>query len=325
MTVSVRPRPLKYSHTIGLLALTGKGFSNPIDLALDPGGLVYVLNRSNSAQAPQGAVRVTICTLDEEYVGQFSGFGEEDGLLTWPTAIAVDSQGNTYVSDEHRHDVQVFNRDHEFVRKWGTFGSGDGQLNRPSGLAVDGDGNILVVDHLNHRIQKFSPEGEPLAKWGTAGSGPGELNLPWGVCVDRHGQVYVADWRNDRVQKFTSDGQYIATIGTPGSGHGQLHRPANVAVDDDGNVYVADWGNERVTVFTALGFPLTSVIGDSELSKWGAEFLAANQDLTEGRRIMHDGTPEKRLFGPTAVEVDDQGRVIIVDSCRHRLQIYERA
>ena len=69
MVVSVRARPLKYSHTVGMLALTGKGFSNPIDLALGGNGLVYVLNRSNSNQAPQGAVRVTICTLDEEYVG----------------------------------------------------------------------------------------------------------------------------------------------------------------------------------------------------------------------------------------------------------------
>ena len=61
------------------------------------------------------------------------------------------------------------------------------------------------------------------------------------------------------------------------------------------------------------------------MSTWGAEFLSANPELTEGRRIMADGTAEKRLHGPTAVEVDEQGRVIIVDSCRHRLQIYERA
>ena len=324
MTVSVKVRPFRYSHTVGMLALTGRGFSNPIDLALGNNGLVYVLNRSNSFQAPMGAVRVTICTLDEEYVGQFAGFGTEDGELTWPTSIAIDSQGNVYVSDEHRHDVQVFGPDHTFVRKWGSYGAGDGQLDRPSGVAIDGDDNLLVADHMNNRVCKFSPEGQLLVKWGAPGSGPGEFNLPWGIGVDKHGQVYVADWGNDRVQKFTADGEYIATIGTSGSGDGQLRRPANVAVDDDGNVYVADWGNERVAVFTALGFPLTTMIGDSEMSKWGAEFLEANQDLTEGRKIMADGTPEKRLFGPTAVEVDDQGRVIIVDSCRHRLQIYER-
>jgi DNA-binding beta-propeller fold protein YncE len=325
MAVTVAPRPLRYSHTIGALALTGRGFSNPIDLTIVPNGMLYVVNRSNSSQASQGAVRVTICTIDQEYIGTMAGFGEEeDGGLVWPTAITHDSQGNIYISDEHRNDVQVFNRDHEFVRKWGTLGSGPSDMNRPAGLATDGDDNIFVVDHMNNRIQKRRPDGTVVSQWGSAGSGPGELNLPWGICTDKDGNVYVADWRNDRVQKFTNDGQYISTIGRSGSGIGELSRPANVAVDEKGNVYVADWGNERVSVFTDLGFPLTTIIGDSEMSKWGAEFLSANQDLIEGRKIMADGTPEKRLHGPTAVEIDEQGRVIIVDSCRHRLQIYER-
>src|SRR5215212_4363337 len=154
MTVSVKLRPFRYSHTVGMLALTGKGFSNPIDVALGRNDLVYVLNRSNSFQAPMGAVRVGICTLDEEYVGQFGSFGTDDGQFTWPTSLAIDAHGNVYVADEHRHDVQVFGPDHAFVRKWGSQGSEPGQLDRPSGLAVDPDGNVLAVDHLNNRIQR---------------------------------------------------------------------------------------------------------------------------------------------------------------------------
>jgi len=325
MVVTIAPRPLKYSHTVGNLALTGRGFSNPYDLTVVGGRVLYVLNRSNSNQASQGAVRVTICTVDEEYIGTMAGFGEEDGGLVWPTSIASDSEGNIYIADEHRHDVQVFNRDHEFVRKFGGLGSGPSDVNRPSGLAVDSDDNVFVVDHLNNRIQKRRPTGTVVMEWGSAGSGPGEFNLPWGICTDKDDNVYVADWRNDRIQKFTNDGQFISTIGRSGSGIGELNRPANVCVDKDGNVYVADWGNERVQVFSDLGFPITTIIGDSEMSKWGAEFLAANQDLIAGRKIAADMTPEKRLHGPTAVEVDEQGRVIIVDSCRHRLQIYEKA
>ncbi len=323
--VMVRSRPFTYSHTIGMLALTGRGFSNPIDMTLGEGGLLYVLNRSNATQAPMGAVRVSICTIDAEFVGQFAGFGEADGQLTWPTAIDRDSQGNFYISDEHRHDVQVFDRDGNFVRKWGGFGSGPGRLNRPSGVAVDADDNVIVVDQLNNRIQKFSPDGTPLSAWGSAGSGPGEFDLPWGVGLDTVGNVYVADWRNDRVQKFSPGGDYLMTIGAPGSGDGQLRRPANVSVDGEGNVFVADWGNERVMVFTAEGYPLTALIGDSEMSTWGAEFLTANADLMEGRKIMADGTPEKRFWGPTAVETDANGRVLVVDSCRHRIQVYDRA
>jgi DNA-binding beta-propeller fold protein YncE len=322
MVVSVAPRPLKYSHSVGNLALTGRGFSNPVDLTVASGGALYVLNRSNAAQASQGAVRVTICTVDEEYIGTMAGFGEEDGMLVWPTAITHDSQGNIYISDEHRNDVQVYNNSHEFVRKWGD--AEKGRLNRPSGLAVDNDDNVIVVDHMNNRIQKRTPEGEVIAQWGVQGDGPGEFNLPWGVSTDKDGNIYVADWRNDRIQKFTNDGQYIATIGRSGSGIGEIKRPANVAVDEKGNVYVADWGNERISVFSDLGYPITTIIGDSEMSKWGAEFLAANQDLIEGRKVAADTTPEKRLHGPTAVEIDDQGRVIITDSCRHRLQVYTR-
>lgn len=322
--VMVRTRPITYSHTIGILSQTGRGFSNPVDMALGEGGTLYVLNRSNSFHAVQGAVRVSICTVDSEYIGQFATFGEGDGELTWPTAIARDSRGDLYVADEHRHDVQVFDKDGKFLRKWGSLGSGPGQLDRPSGLAVDPDNNVIVVDHMNNRIQRFSPDGKPLASWGSAGSGPGQFNLPWGVGVDGGGNVYVADWRNDRVQKFSPGGDYITTIGSPGSGEGQLSRPANVSVDSDGSVYVADWGNERVAIFTPEGYPFMTLIGDSEMSEWGAEYLEANTDIAEGRTVMADGTPEKRFWGPTAVEVDEQGRVLVVDSCRHRVQIYQR-
>jgi DNA-binding beta-propeller fold protein YncE len=324
MTFTIAPPPLKYSHTIGNLALTGRGFSNPIDLTIVEGRLLYVVNRSNANQASQGAVRVTICTVDEEYIGTMAGFGEEDGGLVWPTAIAHDSQNNIYISDEHRHDVQIWNRDHEFVGKWGTQGSGPNDMDRPSGLAIDSQDNVFVVDHMNNRIQKRRPDGEVVMQWGSAGDGPGEFNLPWGISVDKHDNVYVADWRNDRVQKFTNDGQFISSIGHSGSGWGELKRPSNVSADDDGNVYVCDWGNERVQVFSDLGYPITTIVGDAEMSKWGAEFLSANQDLIAGRKLA-DMTPEKRLHGPTAAEADNQGNLIIVDSCRHRLQVYNRS
>jgi len=324
MVSVIKGLPYTYSHTIGLLTQVGRGFSNPVDLAVGPGGMLYVVNRSNSAHAVTGAVRVSVLTVDAEFISQFGTFGEGDGQFVWPTSIARDSGGNLYVADEHRHDVQVFDSQGNFLRRWGSLGAGAGELNRPSGVAVEADDNVLVVDHMNNRIQRFSPDGKSLGAWGTAGSGPGQFNLPWGIDVDNAGNVYVADWRNDRVQKFSAAGDHLATIGSSGSGYGQLNRPANVTVDDQGKIYVADWGNDRVCVFTPEGYPLTTMIGDADISKWGVEYLEANTELTEGRKVMADGTPEKRFWGPTAVEVDEEGRVLVVDSCRHRIQIYQR-
>jgi DNA-binding beta-propeller fold protein YncE len=323
MMVTVPSLPLEYSHTIGLLALNGRGFSNPINASVADDGIIYVANRSNSTQALQGAVRITMCNVEGEYLGEFGNYGTDDGAFVWPTAIDVDSQGNIYLADEHRHDVQVWDRDHNFVRRWGGFGAGDGQMNRPAGLAVDAHDTILVSDTLNNRILRFSPDGTLLSMWGSPGSGNGELNMPWGIGVDRDGHVYVADWRNDRVQKFSRDGAYLTTFGSSGAGVGELKRPADVAVDPDGNVYVADWGNERVSVFEPDGYPLTSLVGDADLSRWGAEYISASEDILRGRAVA-DLTPEKFFWGPTGVAVDQVGRLFVVESCRHRLQVYNR-
>ena len=34
---------------------------------------------------------------------------------------------------------------------------------------------------------------------------------------------------------------------------------------------------------------------------------------------------EKLFWGPTAVKVDDEGRLFVVESCRFRVQVYQRA
>jgi DNA-binding beta-propeller fold protein YncE len=321
MMVIVPAPPLKYSHTIGLLALNGRGFSNPMHAAVTADGIVYVANRSNSTQALQGAVRITVCNIQGEYLAEFGKYGMEDGAFVWPTAIDVDSQGNIYLADEHRHDIQVWDRDHNFVRKWG----GPAQMNRPAGLVIDSRDTVIVSDTLNHRILRFTPDGTLSSQFGSEGSAEGQLNMPWGVGVDRDDNIYVADWRNDRVQKFAPDGAHLATFGSSGAGVGELSRPADVAVDADGNVYVADWGNERVSIFEASGYPLTTITGDADLSKWGAEYISANEDIIRGRAVA-DLTPEKQFWGPTGVVMDKStpGRLIVTDSCRHRLQIYDR-
>jgi sugar lactone lactonase YvrE len=94
-------------------------------------------------------------------------------------------------------------------------------------------------------------------------------------------------------------------------------------VDPDGNIYVADWGNERVSIFEPDGYPLTAILGDADLSAWGAEYISANEDIIRGRQVA-DLAPEKRFWGPTGVTFDAAGRLLVVDSCRHRVQIYDR-
>jgi DNA-binding beta-propeller fold protein YncE len=331
----------RYSHSIGFYAQNGRGFNNPVDVAQGRDGVLYVLNRAGSeVEVRMPYKRVTMCTVDEEYLGEFSSGGSADGQLMWPAAIALDAEGNVYISDEALHRISIFDAQGRFLGKWGVRGNGAGMFDRPAGLAFDQDQHLLVVDGLNHRIQRYTADGRFLGQWGKGGHGPGEFNLPWGIAVDRAGAVYVADWRNDRIQKFDAHGTFLASYGSSGRGHGEFSRPSSVAVDAEGHLYIADWGNERVQVLSPNGTLLASLRGESGLSKWGESYFIANQDELEERRKANlepelglsasdelreeSASIEKLFWGPISVKVDDQGRLYVVESCRHRIQVYRQ-
>ncbi|MGE3538007.1 MAG: 6-bladed beta-propeller [Candidatus Tectimicrobiota bacterium] len=332
----------RYSHTIGFYAQFGRGFNNPVDLAVRRDGLCYVLNRAGSdVSVRMGYKRVTMCNIAEEYYGDFSSGGTAEGQIMWPVAIALDAADNVYISDEALQRISIFDKDGRFLACWGKRGQGEGEFDRPAGLAFTRDQHLLVVDGRNNRVQKYTRDGTFLGAWGRTGSGPGEFNLPWGIAVDQADRVYVADWRNDRIQQFAADGTFLASWGCSGEANGQFSRPSGVAVDQAGYMHVADWGNERVQILAPDGQVQLILRGESGLSKWGASYFTANQDeLAE--RLSADLEPpleppptdmkryasasiEKLFWGPVAVKIDEAGRLYVVESCRHRIQIYCRA
>jgi DNA-binding beta-propeller fold protein YncE len=326
MTTQIQGVTFRYSHTIGRGEASGTGFTYPVSMVRGEGDLMYVLSRSYESRPD--SMRITMCTVGEDYIGEFAKGSPARNeppypdAFVWPTSIALDQEGNVYVVDDWLNRVSIFTRDGEPISKWGTAGTADGQLNGPSGIAFDREDNLYLVDSGNNRIQKFTKDGHFLAKWGQAGSGDGEFNLPWGIDIDKDGNVYVADWRNDRIQKFTPDGQFLVKFGVSGSGDGEFNRPTGVAVDQDGIIYVTDWGNDRLQVFDAQGRFITEVTGDSVVSKWGKTKLDANPDMWKEREVAQGLDREKLFWGPIAVEVDDQGQVFVVESARNRVQVY---
>ena len=273
----------RYSHTIGFYSQTGRGFNNPVDAAFGRDGVLYVLNRAG----PEVAVRlpykrVSMCTVDEEYLGEFSSGGKQDGQLWWPASIDIDADGNVYVSDEALHRITVFSDDGQFLGKWGVRGEGDGEFIRPSGVAFDPDGYLLVVDGTNNRVQRYDKDGRFIGAWGRQGTGNGEFNLPWGITVDHDGNVYVADWRNDRIQKFDADGKHLSTWGESGQGNGEFHRPSGVEVDSEGMIYIADWGNERVQVLGPHGTFIAKFRGGIGTVQVGRRLLRTKQGRARG-------------------------------------------
>ena len=340
--LGINDRTFTYSSVAGRPELQGTGFRYPMDFALAPDDIIYVVNRSYELR-PNGT-RINVFRLSddgEEYITEFGFRGEEPGQFQWPISIALDKDINVYVADEYLHRITIFNKDGEYLSHWGTHGSGDGELDRPSGLAIRDD-TMFVVDSRNHRVQKLTLDGKYLGQFGSFGDGPDQLNTPWGIGLDKESNVFVADWRNDRIQSFTANGEWLASFGQPGTGGdtsivrehggvriaprpvGEFNRPTGVAVDKDGDIYVADWLNNRVQVLTPEGRFITEFLGDAGLSKWGVTKIMPMPDMIRQLNGVRDFTPRKILWAPVAVKVDDRGRVIIADTCRHRFQVYQK-
>ncbi len=340
--ISANPT-IEYIKTVGIVnnGNNGRGFANPYDIAFRPDGRIYVLNRCDPARA--SAIRVGVCNLDEDYLFEFGqGYGQGDGQFVWPVAMAFGKDDRLYITDEYNHRVTIYDASGDYIGQWGEHGSEAGQLNGPAGIAADSEGYIYIADQHNCRVQKFSAAGEPLAAWGARGSGAGEFDLPWGIGLGPDGAVYVADWRNDRVQKFSPDGDYLQTIGSSGTAEGKLSRPSGVSIDSSGLIYIADWGNERVQIFTPEGESVAVLKGQATLSSWAMDYYSSNPEEWEARQISELNTPdslpehlqtpyhtssqvEPYFWGPVSVRFDSEGRLYVVETNRHRFQVYQNA
>ena len=320
LTTVAAGRVFDYSYCIGMYSQSAQGFWTPQDFVLGQNGRIYVLSRG----VEQLGQRVSKINFDHEFQGQFGSFGGEDGRFMWPRSIDLDQHGRVYVSDEYLNRISVFDAEGAFRYHFGRSGSGEGELNGPSGIAFDSHDTVWVVDSLNHRVQNFSQIGEFRSSFGQQGSAGGEMEMPWGICIDKNDGIYVADWGNDRVQKFSPSGDLLVRFEAASNGVGSLKGPSGVAVDSDGDVDVTDWGNHRVQSYDASGRYLTALVGAAqEPSPWHQTYLAGNPEYLKARRRA-DMEPEWRFRRPVAVNVDADDRIIVLESARHRLQIYNK-
>jgi serine/threonine protein kinase, bacterial len=241
------------------------GLKNPVSVAVDSSGALYVADYRNNRvlKLPAGST--------SQQVLPFTG-------LSLPSGVAVDSAGGLYVTDYDNNRVVKLpaGSSRQAVLPF--------DLNHPEGVAVDSAGTLYVADTRNNRVLKLAagsttrtvlpftghPKGVAVDSAGTlyvtdsdtyrnpdsdnnrvlklaAGSTTPTvlrftgLKFPHGVAVDAAGTLYVTDDDNNRVLKLAA-GSTTPTV-LPFTG---LNSPTDVAVDSAGTLYVADTRNNRV-------------------------------------------------------------------------------
>jgi DNA-binding CsgD family transcriptional regulator/sugar lactone lactonase YvrE len=152
----------------------------------------------------------------------FSGEGGAalDAKLSWPTGLALDTQGNLFIADTLNNRIRKVDRLGTITTVAGTGvrgDSGDGgpatqaRLDLPFDVTVAADGTLVIADTGNHRLREVTAWHEILALAGRHEAGfagdnlpaiAAQLKEPEGVIFDRAGNLFVADTGNHRVREI---------------------------------------------------------------------------------------------------------------------------
>jgi DNA-binding beta-propeller fold protein YncE len=124
------------------------------------------------------------------------------GNFSLPVGVAVDRDGNVYVTDTLNSRVEIFDADGGFISTFGKAGDGPAQFERPKGIAIDGDGHIWVVDSAQDRVKVFNREGQLLIYLGQHGEYPGQFAAAYGIAIDKNNRVVTSEQFPGRVQVF---------------------------------------------------------------------------------------------------------------------------
>jgi DNA-binding beta-propeller fold protein YncE len=136
----------------------------------------------------------------------------DPGTFSLPEGVAVDKDGNVYVTDTFNNRIEIFDADGEFISTFGKNGDAPADLERPKGIAVDCDGHIWVVDAAQNRVKVFNQQGRLLIYIGGQGYYPGQFMGPWGIAIDQANRVIVSETFPGRVQifRYVTDAQAAA-------------------------------------------------------------------------------------------------------------------
>ncbi len=124
------------------------------------------------------------------------------GDFSLPTSVALDSDGNVYVTDTMNYRVEIFDADGNFISQFGKHCDGPGCFAHPKGIAVDSDGHIWVADPMLDLLQIFNRDGELLALIGGHGERLGQFSSLDGVYIDKNNRVFTSEQYPGRVQMF---------------------------------------------------------------------------------------------------------------------------
>jgi len=204
------------NNTFGYLT-KDRRLINPMNIYIEDGakyvadsvaGAVFVFDRNDTLSAILGkeleikpidvVVREELCYIADanknqvvvinkrtgQQITRIGQEGDNEGQFRLIGDLALDKQGNIYVTDKVKGQIVKFDKSGLFQRTFGQLGINIDEFVRPKGIAVDMEGRIWVADAASEVVKILDAEGRLLLFFGLAGNKPGMMNLPSRVRID---------------------------------------------------------------------------------------------------------------------------------------------
>ncbi|HEX8818165.1 MAG TPA: choice-of-anchor D domain-containing protein [Terriglobales bacterium] len=296
--------------------------ANPYAVAVDASNNYYIADAANNrvrvVNTQAAPITVATVTVQPGQIATVAGTGNVgysgDGAaatqatLNSPLGVALDSQGNIYISDSYNGWVREVNAATGVINTL----QASKPTTTPAALSIDPLGNIFLADPPAQVIWEITANGiVQVAGNGNSGySGDGgpatsaQLAQPTGVAVDANDDFYIADSNNnvircvlgvlggcgDTAQKYAVGDiityAYNGTFNFNGDGGAALSAsrwdPMQVALDARGNLFVGGGQYALVQRIDALTQTVITVAGNDKdqpsfgLSGDGAASTQAN-------------------------------------------------
>ena len=296
----------------------GAGLSNILDVAVDQNtGDMFIADSLNSRVrwvTPSGIITTYAGNGSRGYSGD--GGAAASAALYFPSAVALDKDGNLYIADYGNATVRKVNRQTKVITTvagvgYSIYGAapGDGGpatrafLSLPFSLGFDAAGNLYIGDTGTSSIRRVGGDGIIRTYI--------DNFVAQNFAVEGNGTIYVAEYRTNTVQKILPGGTrlWIGGNGTSGyAGDGgigtsaQFSQPYGVAVDAAGNVLVADAANAVVRRLSPINFSIGAVANAASLTGFAPPLSGigdASQAISAGEIVVLYGAG----IGPATLTV----------------------
>ena len=321
------------------------GLYLPLSVAIDSKNDLYICDSGSNRIRKVDHETDVITTVVGSGDSGFNGDGPAlEVNLTYPGAIAFDSEDNLYIADTQAHRIRKYDPRTGLVTTIaGTWSREDedwiSPLTAQNLVVLSGDAIGIDFSDDQGWLRPQCSDNLDLSPYLDDGRPALEAKL-WDVVaidVDRYGNVYLTDKASNRIRKVDAQTGTISTVagvcrfGYDGDGKpavmSMLNVPEAAIVDQESNVYIADSMNHRIRKVDPATGMIETIAGngdsgydDKNMGGCGAARFVAKEDA--GMLKHGDGNlaVDAVVNAPSGLALDGQGYLYICERNENKVR-----